>query len=108
LLAGIVVRSKPESNPNDSTRGYGISVEYSNVVRSYKTPKWEIKLAKIIDDKGKFENTIKSRKVKKVQVIIPNKDDVYLSLGDHNELQKRIIDDMLPFFCYADTKVLYL
>ena len=108
LLAGIVVRSKPESNPNDSTRGYGISIEYCSVVRTYKTSEWEIKLAKIIDEKGKFENTVKSRKVKKVQVIIPNKDDVYLSLGEHNELQKRIIDDMLPSFCYQDTKVLYL
>lgn len=72
------------------------------------TPKWEIELAEIIKNKGKFKNTIKSRKVKKIQVIIQNKEQVYLSLGEHNDLQKRIIDDMLPSFCYEDTEVLYL
>ena len=106
-LAKIVVNSKPDSAHNDSTRGYGIATDYCKVIRLYKTDAWEKALEKIIKKKGKFSDRIDSRKVKKIEIIIPNKAQVYLSLGEHNELQKKIIEDMMPIFC-SGSEILYL
>ena len=107
VLSGIVVNSKPSSAHNDSTRGYGIDVDYCRVVRTYKTPQYTQELKKIIKKKGKFTDRIDMRTVNKVSIKIPNKKQVYLSLGKHNELQRKIIEDMIPIFCH-DSVILYL
>ena len=108
ILADIVKHSKPDSAPNDPARGYGVSTEYCDVVREYRMLGWEQKLTEIIKKRGKLPDAAMPRNVEKIPIDIPGRERVYLSLGDHNDLHKRIIDDMLPIFCPDDTAILYL
>ena len=109
VLAEIVEKSKPNSATNDSTRGYGISKEYGELIRKFGTKEWENSLAKIVKERGKFSEKISSRELKKIVVNIPNRDQVFLSLGTHNVLQKAIVEELItrPKFC-PDTEILYL
>ena len=107
VLAKIIVNSKPDSAHNDSTRGYGVATDYCKVVRLYKTDSWKKALVNIVREKGRFSDRIDPRKVKKVEIDIPDRDHVYLSLGEHNILQKKIIEDMMPVFC-SGSEILYL
>ena len=108
LLAGIVKHSKPDAAQNDPARGYGISAEYCDVMREYGMPSWEAKMTKLISERGKLADAKMPRNVRRVPIDIPGRERLYLSLGDHSDLHKRIIDDMLPFFCPRDTSILYL
>lgn len=106
--AGIVRHSKPGSSLNDPARGYGVSVEYCDMMRAYGMPGWEQKLADIIKERGKTPSAAMPRDVERIPIDIPGRERVYLSLGDHSDLHKRAIDDLLPAFCPDDTKILYL
>ena len=98
-LSGIVLNTKPDSAKNDPTRKYGISKEYSNVIRKHKTPKWNNELKKILKEKGSFSDRIAAkREFKKVAVKISQDVLLKLSPGEHNELQKLIIHEFLPRF----------
>jgi len=109
VLAEIVLRSKPESATNDSTRGYGIAKDYCNLVQKFGTGQWKNELSKIIKKNGKLLEKLSTRKLNKVSVNMPNKKKVLLSLGVHNDLQKAIIEELLakPEFC-PDPEILYL
>ena len=102
IQAGVVEHSKPESARNDPGRGYGLSARYCKAVRAFGTPEWS----------GMLSGVAKVPKPpagpKRMAVEIPDREHVYLSLGDHNILQKRIIEDMMPVFCPRDTGILYL
>lgn len=102
LQAGIVERSKPQSAQNDPRRGYGLSAEYCRAVRAFGTPEWDAALSNVVKTARPVVRP------EKIPVKIPNREAVYLSLGDHNTLQKRIIEDMIPAFCPHDTEILYL
>ena len=106
--AGIVKHSKPDSAQNDPARGYGISAKYCEVMKEYGMSSWETKLTKLVSEKGKLTDARMPRDERKIPIDIPGRERIYLSLGDHSDLHKRIIDDMLPFFCPSDTTILYL
>jgi hypothetical protein len=109
VLANIVLKSKPNAATNDSTRGYGISKEYGNVIRKFGTKEWDSELKKIIKEKGLYSKKIASREENKVDIVLPNKEKIFLSLGIHNVLQKKIIEELIarPHFC-PDPEILYL
>jgi hypothetical protein len=109
VLAGIVLKSKPESATNDSTRGYGISKDYANIMKKFGTKSWTSQLAKITTEKGLFSKKINPRQEKKVIISLPDKKQIFLSLGTHNVLQKKIIEELItrPNFC-PDPEILYL
>ena len=104
LQAGIVERSKPDSAMNDPARGYGISTAYCTVIRVFQSDAWDAKLA----DVKTRSKMVLERGTRRISVSIPNKENVYLSLGDHNDLQKKIVSEMLPVFCPSDVEILYL
>jgi len=109
VLAGIVQNSKPNSATNDSTRGYGIAKEYGDLIRKFGTSEWKKELMIILKKRGTFVQKLSRQKSKKVPINLPNKEQVLLSLGIHNDLQKAIIEEMLtrPEFC-PDPEILYL
>lgn len=109
VLAEIILKSKPDSATNDSTRGYGVAKEYGDLIRLFGTSKWEKELSKLIKKKGTFAEKLSPRKLDKVTINLPNKSKIFLSLGVHNDLQKAIIEELLtrPEFC-PDPDVLYL
>lgn len=107
VLAGIVVRSKPDAAQNNPSRGYGLSADHCAVARSYGTRAWKVRVKDLVQRKGTLEDMIDSKRVDKIPIDVPDKDRVYLSLGRHSELHKKIMDDMLPAFC-GGSEVLYI
>lgn len=107
VLAGIVARSKPRAAQNNPARGYGISVDYCSVARSYGTRSWKARVGELVRRRGTLADMTDERTADRIPVDVPDKDRVYLSLGRHSELHKRIIDDMLPVFC-GGSEVLYI
>lgn len=95
-LSSSVVESQAT---NDGTRRYGLSDEFAVLLRSVGTDNWESALA---DYRSKAvvlaDELDKKRELEKVKVILPSGEDLELSYGDHNKLQKAIIELFLPYF----------
>lgn len=107
-VAGIVLQSSPNSATNDSTRGYCINPLYADLVKKFGCEDWESlvmqKLAGIEPLKKKLK---RERNIKKVSVTLPSGGKLEFSSGEHNDLQKAIIEEFLPRYgCGAE--VLYV
>lgn len=110
VLANLVLNSgvNKGSATNDPTRGYSLHPDFRKLILTYKTSDWEktfqvfnqdrLTLSTILDRKRNFE---------KIPVKLPNGKPLELSLGEHNVLQKAIIEEFLPRFG-SDCEVLYI
>lgn len=108
VLANIILNSKPDSAKNDPTRKYGISEEYASVTRRFGRKDWNEKVQFIVEKNGRFiDRTTILREFKKVPIKISTDKEIFLSVGDHNELQKAIVEEFLPRFC-PNGELLYL
>lgn len=108
LLGGIVVQSKPSSNTSNPTRGYKISAEYSKLIRNYGQPDWFVQ----VDIFNKMHPTYKERmsserELPKIAVKTMDGKELFLKEGEHNIIQKLIIEEFLPRYGY-EAKILYL
>ncbi len=107
LIAGIVVRSKPNANLSDSTRGYKISVEYSRIIRTYGQRDWAQQVA-IFNRSHKTyaERLAQQRDIPKITVRTADGQEFQLKDGEHNIIQQQVIQEFLPRFGYGAT-ILY-
>ncbi len=110
VLADFVINSGvgKGSATNDPTRGYALHPDFKELVVKYKTPNW-IKLLKAFNKNRPSLALILSRQrtLSKIPVKLPNGKPLELSLGEHNVLQKAIIEEFLPRFG-ADCELLYI
>ena len=110
VLADIVINSGvgKGSATNDPTRGYALHPDFKELVVKYKTFNW-IKSLKAFNKNRPSLALILSRQrtLSKIPVKLPNGKPIELSLGEHNVLQKAIIEEFLPRFG-ADCEVLYI
>ena len=98
VLAFLVVNTSPNSARNDPSRGYALSPEMCELVKTFKTPDWNIKLKEFKINYEELKNRLeKSRELNSIPVKIGNK-SLKFSPGEHNELQKAIIEEFLPKF----------
>ena len=108
--AGIVLNSSSlnAKSTNNPTRGYSISKEFALLLHSYKTSDWENALVEFkVSIKNRKEELAHKREIEKVPVLLPSGERLMLSYGEHNELQKRIVEEFLPRFGMK-SKILYL
>ena len=109
VLAGIVLKSSPDSATNDSTRGYAINPLYADVIKKhYGKGNWD----SIIKEELKGvvllnEKLLRQREMKKMPVTLPGGAILEFSPGEHNELQKKIIEIFLPNYGYG-CEILYV
>jgi len=107
-IAEVVLQSNPNSATNDSTRGYSINPTYAELIRQFGKKNWEksvldkLKNIEPLSDKLKRE-----RQISKVAVILPSGGQLSFSAGEHNDLQKAIIEDFLPRYGFG-SEVLYV
>lgn len=110
VLADIVINSGvlKGSDTNDPTRGYSLHPDFLNLIITYKTDNWN-RILKSFNEKRPSLSEILARKrsIEKLPVKLPNGKPIELSLGDHNVLQKAIIEEFLPIFG-SDCEVLYI
>ncbi len=108
--AGLVVRAanRPSADINDGTRGYSIAASALSLFVAFGTPEWEQTVEQWLANAGSLaEKLARPRKQNLVKVKLPNDEEVDLSTGKHNELQKAIIEDLLPRFL-NEPELLYL
>lgn len=101
VLANIAINSSSlESKAtNDGSRGYCLSDEFADLVRAYGTDLWVDSLV-LYKQKVKAlkEELEKKREAEKVPVTLPSGEKLLLSWGEHNNLQKAIIENFLAIF----------
>ena len=99
VISGFILNSaeKPNAATNDPTRGYTLEQNFKELVASYLTKEWNKKLANFIKDRKSLKELLdRERNVQKMKVKLPNKKRIELSAGEHNVLQKQIIEEFLP------------
>ena len=108
LLGDIVLRSSPNSATNDSTRGYVVNPFYADLIRKFDSSGWE----DMVEEKLEGTESIKEklaakRNIEKIPVKLPSGQQLSFTPGEHNELQKAIIEEFLPRYGYG-CEVLYV
>lgn len=107
-VAEIVLQSSPNSATNDSTRGYSINPTYAELIRDYGKPDWEKKVKDRLKNIEPLSQKLKrERSLKKVQVTLPTGGELSFSAGEHNDLQKAIIEEFLPRYGF-EAEILYV
>lgn len=108
LVAGIVLRSNPDSATNDSTRGYTINPLYAELVREHDSKSWEKMVENSLKEIEPLSKKLRrEREINKVEVTLPSGINLDFSVGEHNDLQKAIIEEFLPRYGYG-AEVLYV
>lgn len=110
ILADLIENSgvNKGSATNDPTRGYALQSDFRKLLVSYKTDNWDKNLAEFNQHKPSLAEVLaRKRNLEKIPVKLPNGKPLELSLGEHNILQKAIIEQFLPRFG-SDCIVLYL
>ncbi|AEI51401.1 BsuBI/PstI family type II restriction endonuclease [Runella slithyformis] len=107
-IAEVVLQSSPNSATNDSTRGYSLNPTYGELVRSFGSPNWEQTVAERLKDIEPLSQKLKrERTISKVDVTLPSGGHLSCSIGEHNDLQKAIIEEFLPRYGHG-AEVLYV
>lgn len=107
-VAEVVLRSNPDSATNDSTRGYSINPVYADLIKAYGRKNWEKHVFNSLKNIESLSQKLKrERTIHKVDVVLPSGSQLSFSAGEHNELQKAIIEDFLPRYGFG-AEVLYV
>lgn len=110
VLADLVLNTgvKKGSATNDPTRGYILHPDFRALLSKYKTEAWEPALEEFNSKRPSLEEILARKKdLERIPVTLPGGKPIELSLGEHNVLQKQIIEEFLPRFG-ADCTVLYI
>ncbi len=109
LLAGIAVASagNPAANQNNPTRSYAVHPEAAGLLRSFGTPRASAEVARFLERMGSLEERMERRRPLKIGARLPDGKLIELTKGEHNALQKAILELFIPRFA-ADAKVLYI
>lgn len=108
--AGIVLNSSSvdKQATNNPTRGYALSPHFVRLLKTVGKPTWDEELKIFLLENGKLqEELIQKRNLERIPVILPSGKELMLSAGEHNELQKLIIESFLPQFGFG-SQVLYV
>ena len=110
VSAGIVFNScmLEEKATNNPTRGYGLNPLFASLIKSYGKSNWEVELNKFLfENKSLKEEMEHRRNLQKIPVALPSGENIELSFGEHNVLQKEIVENFLTKFGF-NSQVLYI
>jgi hypothetical protein len=110
VLANLVVNSssKPGAATNDPTRGYTLNPDFKKLILTYGTADWAKNVLHFVSNKPSLAEILSRRRdMEKIPVTLPGGKPIELSLGEHNVLQKAVIEQFLPRFG-SDCEVLYI
>jgi len=109
-VAGIVERSAndPDAATNNPTRGYALNPQYSYIVRSFGADGWEEDVDELLAETGSLRDRLSgSRQIDHVDVTVPGGGELRFTPGEHNELQKAVIEGFLPRYGFG-AEILYI
>lgn len=108
--AGLVINSSmlDQSATNDPNRGYALDAQFASLLKAFGTRKWEEKLAYFLEIRQKVREELERKKaMERIPVTLPSGLTLELSMGEHNLIQKKVIEDFLPFWGMG-AEVLYI
>ena len=93
---------------NNPTRGYALNKLFADLIKCYGTAKWKRSLARYMEQVELLKDELeRKRNLEKIPVKLPSGIELELSAGEHNILQKRIVEDFLTRFGMG-AEVLYI
>lgn len=101
LDEGFVVNSSEldQAATNNPNRGYTLSAPFANLLKAYGTNRWEDRLAYFVEVHRKAKEELeRKRAMERIPVTLPSGVTLELSTGEHNLLQKKIVEDFLSLF----------
>lgn len=108
VLAEVIVQSNPNAATNDSTRGYALNPMYAKLVRAYGAKDWTQRVTEALKGVEPIKDRLqRKRELVRIPVTLPSGKRLRFSKGEHNDLQKAIIEDFLPRFGFG-AEVLYV
>jgi len=110
VLAGIVQRSakNPNANRNNPTRSYALSGEYVSLLQDYGSSNWFDKVEEFMSEQTSLKDKLEQkRELESVEVLLPSGDELVFSPGEHNQLQKAVIEEFLAKYGHH-AEVLYV
>lgn len=99
--AGLVINSSllDQSATNDPNRGYALDAQFASLLKAFGTKKWEKKLAYFLEIRQQVREELERKKaMERIPVTLPSGLTLELSTGEHNLIQKKVIEDFLPFW----------
>lgn len=107
ILGGIVMRTNENLARNDSTRGYALNHSAAPLFQSYGTEGWKQEVNKFIETHGSVTDLLdRTRNIVRIPITIEG-ETLEFSNGEHNILQKAIVEEFLPLYGYG-AEVLYI
>lgn len=107
---GLVINSSSleKQATNNPKRGYALSPLFASLIKQFGKPSWEGALQMFKESSG-FQNKIihKKNKLEEIIVTLPSGEELGLTPGGHNELQKAIVELFLKKFGMG-AQILYL
>jgi site-specific DNA-cytosine methylase len=110
VVAGIIVASanKPNAARNDPTRGYSLGPEYIETVRGFGQESWLEEVEEFMAERPSLAERLEAaRNIVVVPIKLPGGKTLRFSPGEHNLLQKAVIEHFLPRYGYG-ADVLYV
>lgn len=110
VQAGIVLNSSSFDSQatNNPTRGYALNPLFAKLLKSHGTSQWKNELETYRKQvKLLTEELERKRDLERIPVKLPSGTSLQLSAGEHNMLQKHIVEDFLPRFG-MEAEVLYI
>lgn len=110
VQAGIVISSSTlnAQATNNPTRAYALNPLFSKLLKSFGTSEWMVELESYKKNvKLLSEELERKRDMEKNPVKLPSGTELLLSAGEHNKLQKLIVEEFLPRYGMG-AEVLYL
>ncbi len=108
--AGIVLNSssKEQQATNNPSRGYALSPAFVSLIKSFDTSMWKKSIENFVQQTQSLKEELERRRdLMKVPVTLPGGKTIDLSYGEHNDLQKAIIESFLPLYGFG-AEVLYV
>ena len=109
VAAGIVLSSagKEAASTNDGTRSYALSLEMAKLVQAYETADWHGSLTHFLGGRETLADQLKKTRLQMLLPVTIGDKELFFGPGEHNELQKAIIEEFLPRFGQS-AQVLYV
>lgn len=108
--AGVVLNSsfQEKQATNNPSRGYALSPAFTNLLHRYDTANWDDDLANYIRETVSLKEELERRRnLLKVPVTLPGGKTIDLSFGEHNDLQKAVIEVFMPLYGFG-VEILYV
>lgn len=107
-LAGIVISDRPKSARNDPNRAWAVNPAYIELIRTYSQDNWDSLVEKFLEGKTTLRDQLVVRRdLPRIPIQLPSGIELEFGPGEHNQLQKAIVEEFLPRYGFG-AKVVYI